>query len=329
MIYKSYLIEKDVNLIKEKIVLFYGENIGLKNNLQTNIKKNNKDSEIINLYQDEILKDKDLLFKEVLNASLFTKKKIFFLQQSNDKILDSLKEIEEKIDDQKIFLFSDILEKKSKLRNYFEKSKHLGIVPCYEDNEITLKKIVQENLKDYKGLTNQMLKLIVDNSNSNRVKLKNELDKIKSYFNDKILDDENIKILLNLKVNEDFNILKDKALTGDKINTNKLLNETVIVTEKNMIYLNSINQRFFKLMEVYMLKKETSLDNAINSLKPPVFWKDKSALSDQAQKWDLKKINKGLEKTYKLEFQLKSNSAINSDILIKKCLVDICNLANS
>ena len=78
-----------------------------------------------------------------------------------------------------------------------------------------------------------------------------------------------------------------------------------------------------------MLKKETNLDNAINNLKPPIFWKDKPALSNQAQKWDLKKIKKGLEKTYNLELQLKSNSVINSDILIKKCLVDICNLANS
>lgn len=329
MIYKSYLIEKDINLIKSNIVLFYGVNIGLKNDFQINIKNKNKDAEIINLYQDEILKNEDLLLKEILNISLFTKRKIFFLHQTNDKFLDLIKEIETKADDQKIYLFADILEKKSKLRSYFEKSKSLGVVPCYEDNEITLKKIAQQDLDNFKGLSSQILNVILDNSGGNRVRLKNELNKIKSFFYDKILDEEKLKILLNIKINEDFNVLKDKAIVGDRISTNKLLNETVIDTDKNIMYLNSINQRLLKLLQLSALIKETSLDNAIKNLKPPVFWKDKTTLTNQVRKWDNEKIRKALDQTYILEIQLKSNSTINSNILIKKLLVDICNLANS
>ncbi len=329
MIYKSYLIEKDINLIKSNIVLFYGVNIGLKNDFQINIKNKNKDAEIINLYQDEILKNEDLLLKEILNISLFTKKKVFFLNQTNDKFLNLIKEIEAKVDGQKIYLFADILEKKSKLRSYFEKSKSLGVVPCYEDNEITLKKIAQQDLDNFKGLSSQILNVILDNSGGNRVRLKNELNKIKSFFYDKILDEEKLKILLNIKINEDFNVLKDKAIVGDRISTNKLLNETVIDTDKNIMYLNSINQRLLKLLQLSALIKETSLDNAIHNLKPPVFWKDKTTLTNQVRKWDNEKIRKALDQTYILEIQLKSNSTINSNILIKKLLVDICNLANS
>ena len=39
MIYKSYLLEKNIGLLKNKIVLFYGENLGLKNELKEKIKK--------------------------------------------------------------------------------------------------------------------------------------------------------------------------------------------------------------------------------------------------------------------------------------------------
>ena len=135
--------------------------------------------------------------------------------------------------------------------------------------------------------------------------------------------------MLNIKINEDFNVLKDKAIVGDRISTNKLLNETVIDTDKNIMYLNSINQRLLKLLQLSALIKETSLDNAIKNLKPPVFWKDKTTLTNQVRKWDNEKIRKALDQTYILEIQLKSNSTINSNILIKKLLVDICNLANS
>ena len=210
MIYKSYLIEKDINLIKSNIVLFYGVNIGLKNDFQINIKNKNKDAEIINLYQDEILKNEDLLLKEILNISLFTKRKIFFLHQTNDKFLDLIKEIETKADDQKIYLFADILEKNQNLEAIFEKSKSLGVVPCYEDNEITLKKIAQQDLDNFKGLSSQILNVILDNSGGNRVRLKNELNKIKSFFYDKILDEEKLKILLNIKINEDLMFLKTR-----------------------------------------------------------------------------------------------------------------------
>ena len=42
MIYKSYLVEKNIGLLKNKIVLFYGENLGLKNELKEKKKKNKK-----------------------------------------------------------------------------------------------------------------------------------------------------------------------------------------------------------------------------------------------------------------------------------------------
>ena len=71
MIYKSYLVEENMSLLKEKIVLFYGENLGLKNDFRDNIKFENKEAEIITLEQDVVIKDKEKLFKEIFNLSLF------------------------------------------------------------------------------------------------------------------------------------------------------------------------------------------------------------------------------------------------------------------
>ena len=36
-----------------------------------------------------------------------------------------------------------------------------------------------------------------------------------------------------------------------------------------------------------------------------------------------------LNKTYNLELEIKSNSIVNKNILLKKLLIDICNLANA
>lgn len=79
MIYKSYLIEQNIEKLKEKLILFYGENLGLKNDLKKEIILKNKGAEIINFFQDEVIKNENLLFNEILNISLFDQKKFILL----------------------------------------------------------------------------------------------------------------------------------------------------------------------------------------------------------------------------------------------------------
>ena len=329
MIYKSYLIEQNINLLDKNLFLFYGENLGLKNELKDKIKFQNKNAEIINLSQDDIISNIDNFFNEILNISLFDEKKIYFINQVNDKILDAIKIIEPKIDYQKIYLISESLDKRSKIRNYFEKSNNCGVVACYNDNEISFKKIIIERLKNYKGVTAENINLISDKCNFNRDKLNNELDKIYTFFLGKNIDRHKLEILLDNKINNDFSLLKDEAFNGNKIETNKLLSDTIIDSEKNVLYLNIINQRLLKLNEIFKLIGQTSLEKAIDILKPPIFWKDKPAFLKQAKKWNMNKIKKILNKTYNIELEIKSNSIVNKDILLKKLLIDICNLANA
>ena len=170
--------------------------------------------------------------------------------------------------------------------------------------------------------------MIIENSGLERSKLNNELEKIKLFFNNKIIETEKLEILLNIKINEDFNNLKDHALLGNKLKTNKLLSETIIDDEKMLFYLNSLNQRLNKIKEVRQ-SSSTNIELSVNSLKPPIFWKDKPNFIDQTKKWTNKKIIEILDLTYKLEVQIKSNSIANKKILLKKLMIDVCELANS
>lgn len=328
MLYKSYLIEQNFSTLKNNITLFYGENIGLKKELKDLIKFNNKNKEIIKFLQDQILKNENILFNEINNISLFEREKIIIIDNADDKILETLKEIEDKTYEIKIYIFSEILEKKSKIRNYFEKSKKYGIVPCYQDNEIGLKKIINNKLKGYEGLTPYNVNLIFENCDFDRSKLLNEIEKIKIFFDKKKIESIDLQMLLNVKSSDNFDYLKDEALVGNIKKTNKLLSQTIIEAEKVMYYLNSINQRLDKLMEINQ-SGEKNLVGIIDNLKPPIFWKDKPKVIEQAKKWSLEKTKKMKEKTYNFEVFIKSNSIINKDLLVRKLIIDMCLLANA
>ena len=329
MISKSYLLENDINQIDKNLILFYGENLGLKNDFKSKIKLNNKKIKIINFTQEEVLKDEYSFFSEILNISLFEKEKIIFINHANDKIMPIIQEVEKKAETQKIYLFSDILEKKSKLRSYFEKKSICIAVACYADNEISIKKIILNKLKGFEGLSSENINLIINNCNLDRITLYNELEKIFSYFTNKKINNKELEKILDIRINDNFNLLKDAALNGNKIDTNKLLSDTIIDADKNVFYLALINQRLNKLAEAAQLSKTTNLEDAISRIKPPIFWKDKPGFKEQAKKWNLGKIKLILKETYDLEIKIKSEAIIEKNVLVKKLIVDMCNMANS
>ena len=328
MQYKSYQIEDNINKIKENISLFYGENLGLKNEFKKKIIKAHAEYEKIRFFQEEVIKNRSIIEKEINNLSLFEKNKIFFIDQVNDKILELIKEFESKITEHKIIIFADILEKKSKLRNQFEKSKYCACVPCYDDNEITIKNIIKKRLVGYEGLSTYNVNLILEHTNLDRAKLENELTKITSCFENRKIETEQLENLLNTRFNDDFNKLKNEAFLGNKRRTNELLSDTVMEPDKNIFYINLINQRLTKLSETLSLNKK-GIEDAVNSLKPPIFWKEKPDFISQVKKWDKKKINKMFVMTYSLEKEIKSNNLVNKNILIKKLILDTCEVANS
>ena len=328
MIFKTYLIEKNIDQINKNFFLFYGENIGLKKELKSKIKNKFKNAEIISYDQSEILQNNQVLFRELGNLSLFEKEKIFFIENTNDKILSLIRDIVDKFNSTRVILFADVLEKKSKLRIFFEKGNSCGIAACYPDNEITIKRIIQERLAGLSGLNNSIINLIADKCNLNRTKVQNEITKIETFFQNKKIDIDKLENLLDLKTNENFDLLKNEAFKGEKAKTNKLLSETIFEDEKNVLYLNLLNQRLHKLCEIKQ-DKNKNLEIAINNLKPPIFWKEKDAFIQQAKKWDIIKLRKVLEKTYSVEKEIKSNSIINKKVLMKNLIVEICCLANS
>lgn len=328
MIFKSYLVEQNIDILKDNMILFYGENSGLIDDFKEKLVVKNHNSKILKFNQEQLLKDKNILFNEIQNNSLFEINKIFFIQGVNDKFLKIIDEIIPIIRDNKIFFIADILEKRSKLRNFFEKEKKLGIVACYQDSELNIKKLVFEKLKNYSGVSQEVVNLIIENCRNDRAILKNEIIKIKTYFFDKKINANFLPQLLNLNENSDFNTIRDAAIMGDKNTTNKLLSNTNIDSEKMALYLSIFNNRLEKIKYLKTLK-ELSLEDAMLKIKPPIFWKDKPILLQQTKSWSEKKLILALKKSYDVEIKTKSKPNIDRQVTIKKFIVDICNLANA
>ncbi len=326
MILKSFIVEKNIKLLDANLAtLFYGENIGLKDDLKVQIRDFYKDHEILNLVQDEIIKNNKLLYEQFDNLSLFNRNKIILIQGASEKLKNViLPLIESKNNSTKIFIFSENLEKKSILRSLFEKQKNLAVVPCYQDNERSLSEYIRTKLKDYKGLSQEIINFLINNSGLDRKTISNEIEKIKNLFLDKKIKSEKIISLINNRSNLDFENLRDTCLSAEKELLNKNLGSIVLQSENSYFYLSSLNLRIRKLLELRIqLDKTKDIELAMNNLKPKIFWKDKPIYYKQVKKWDIKKLNEAMKILAESEILLKSKFNNYSKTIIKNLIIQL------
>ena len=323
MILKSYIIEKDLTILnKYSSILAYGTNSGIKDDIKSKIKNSHKDVEIINLFEDFILRNKTIFYDTISNQSLFFDRKIIFVNNTTEKIFDTL-EGHLKTENVKIYLFAENLDKKSKLRKLFETDKNLAAIACYEDNERSLLDYIKNELREYKGLTGEICNFIISNCNTSRKEIQDEIKKIKTLFYNKIIEKNKLFSLLNQKENTNFDEVRDRALAGEKSKLNKSLSEINLLNEECFFYLNNLGFRIQRLIDIKNSIDEDKASYGLDNIKPPIFWKDKPMFINQLKILSLKKLNEIYTKINTTEILMKKNSQINNAVLIKNLLIDI------
>jgi DNA polymerase-3 subunit delta len=320
--------------LKENINFFllYGANTGL---IEETINKNLKpvfSKNIFNYEENEILTNIDEFKQKIYNKSFFENDKLIIVNRASDKIINIIEDIvNEDVSETIIIIKSGILEKKSKLRIFFEKNKNTIIVPFYEDNYQSLMLIAQNFFRGAKlKISPQNINYILDRSRGNRINLNNELEKIANFSHKKksIELDEILK-LTNLAEDYDISSLTDQCLIKNKKKTLNILNENNVTPENNILILRTFLYKLKRLKKLKIeLEIKKDLETVITSFKPPIFWKDKDLIKQQLKIWSLPQIKSSLKKVNQVELLVKKNSQ-NSSQIISNFILEKLELSSS
>jgi len=324
MIIKYFeLFKLDIN--KKKIILLHGKNDGLKQEeilkLQTKTQKQIK-------YYDEkqIVENKENFLSEILNRSLFENEKIIVVKRASDKIRLIIEELMEKGPIEDIFIIDcDLLDKKSKLRNLFEKDKNqLVSVAFYPDTNETLTKLAYNFLKNKKiSISPSNINFIVNKCTGDRKNLDNELKKIELFsLNKKQINDQDLLKLINLNENHSINELIDFCLAKNQRKTLNILNDNIFSNEDCIIITRTMLKKTKRLLKLIAnFKINNNLEETINNAKPPIFWKEKEITKQQLNKWSDHKVQKLILEINETELMLKK-LPVNSINLVTNFLLE-------
>ena len=313
MIIKTFEINK-IKFDKQNLFLVYGENEGLKKEIIQSLKKKFSGN-VENYDETQIIENKELFYEKILNQSLFEKEKIIIVNRCSEKIYEVIENIlEKKILDTKIILNANILEKKSKLRNSFEKEEKLVIIPTYKDTSLNLLELARKFFYNYKvSISQEAINLLVSRCNGDRGYLKTELDKVLVYMHDrKSINLEEIYKLTNLSENFSINELVDTSLSKNFKKAAEIINESNYKLDDGIIILRTYLQKAKRLLNIYEKQNNnTDWDNLINNYKPPIFWKDKPIIKKQLENWSKSKIKDLINNINKTEIYFKKNSSVS------------------
>ncbi len=322
MIIKSFEIKKKIsNYLKCNLFLLYGENYGLKKDIKefikTALKEKDNNIEIISLYEKEIIDNDENFYNLIYSGSLFSSKKIITIHNATDKLNEKIISVYDKYPENVfLIIISDLLEKKSKLRNFFEKNEKTICVACYADNEKDLQIIAQMELKKNNILmSREALNLLVEKSNADRANLKNEINKIKLYsLNKKKIEIDEVKSLINFSGDYKSDSLVNECLCGNILQYKKIISEVYVNTINQIMLLRILSNKIQRLLKIK--EQDGDTDNLINFSKPPIFWKEKPFVKKQLSIWTLSDLKSVINEINNTELLCKKNPQISKFIFI-------------
>ena len=324
MILKYFELNK-LNFEITNFLLFHGKNEGYK---IEEIKKITNKFNIKGKHYDEkqVIDNTEEFFADNLNKSFFDNDKIIIINRCTDKIIMIVEQlIDRNINDIIFILNSEVLEKKSKLRNFFEKSKEkLVSIAFYPDNFDTLLRIARQALRERKILlSNECVSILVGKCASDRKNLLNEIEKIELYLKDKKkINNEEVFKIINLSENHSLNELINSCLVKNQKKLFNILNDNIFSNEDCIVIIRTLLKKTKDLLNlVTQFQLNKNINATIDNAKPPIFWKDKSIIKDQINMWSVNKLKNLIIEINDIEYQIKKNS-VNSINLTTNFLLE-------
>ena len=270
-------------------------------------------------YYPDLKKDSSLLQNALQSLQLFTEKRAIIVKELGDSITkDILELIKNKSDSILLILQGENLRKSSKTYKALESITKLCLVKCYKldtnSTAVFVNNFLQKNDVKYKK---ELPGIIAHFLPNNILLIKNELEKVFQYLDGEELTVEIIeKVISGMRDFSYINlctaiIFKDKKKILEQIR--RMNNEGI-----GHISIVRILQSYFA--RVLYIKREEKLKmcsayNVINGLKPPVFFKEKSALLDICNKVNYYEIVNLMYELMKLEIDYKTVTVHPSSLL--------------
>ena len=314
-------------------VLVYGPDVGLvrervKVLMQSVLKGDDDPFRLTELDSDTIKSDPARLADEAAAMALTGGRRVVRIRDATDGLSKTVEGFLEdpKGDSLLVFAGGD-LGPRSSLRKLFEKADNAAALPCYADDARALDQVIRETLQGH-GLSveRDALAYLVDHLGGDRALSRQEMEKLALYKGtDKgtsvTLDDAMACVGDTAAL--DLDDLVFAMGDGDQPAVQRVFGRMMAEGVSPIPVLTAASRHLMRLHQVMGLRSDGgTVDQAMQKLRPPVFFKRKGQFKAQAGRWNAALLARGLDLLTTAELQAKS-TGMPAQTLIERALMQV------
>ena len=320
-------------------ILIYGPNEGLcseiKNSLIERIlgEKEDRSFSLAVLEEDTVKAEPTIISSELQAVSLLGERRVVVIQNSGDAIAKHIKNALMRKDDKSILVIqTGILTPRSKVRAMFEKEMRLASIPCYEDDENTLARILSDTLsKENISINLSTRRAIVSRLSKDRRQTRTQLEKLILLAGEsKSLSEEQVLQILEHPDALISDTIIDTIFEGKKKKLAELYNT-------HSFYDNNLDIGFIRIINSHINRLKTlrrlidegkNIKEAMNLISPKFFFKREQSIKKQCELlYSQAKLNHALINLIDLELRIKQNTSIPAHVLVQRMTITLSSLA--
>jgi len=317
----QYLQFLNNNYNNHNIIFLYGTNNGLVNMLFRDTIKSLKIDEnnpflVSKIDGNELKENPTVLSDNLATITMFGEKKVILLNLLYTSITQTIEKlisdnITQKDNDFVLIIKAGSLASKSNLIKFLQTSSNCILVPCYDEELDKIKTKIDELFNKYNLVfSNDFISNFYNKFSENSLVNQNEFEKLENFiFENK--DISETLLLSFISNNENINNKKiiDLCLSGKPKEALLYFNNIYDNSVSNIGIVRQFGNQL-KLIEKLILlnKKGLSLRDAMNKIKPPIFFKNIPTVTAQCKIWSLKKVAATQKNLIKLEINCKTST---------------------
>lgn len=304
---------------KARIVLIYGPDNGLMRERSKQIGKTVVEDlddpfNVVSLSTDILNEDPARLSDEANAMSMMGGARLIRIEDGGDKLTPLVKDyLENPSEENLVIIEAGELGTRSSLRALCEKAKNAAALPCYVEDERGMANLIRETLAGagYR-IDADAVQFLSANIAGDRARARGEIEKLITYMGgeQKHIRLEDVQAssgdIGTASLDDLIYSVAGSNAKGAMAAYSRLVGEGI----PEIVILRTLQNHFRRLHYAgAMIEEGKSIDQAVKSLQPPIFFKFEQPFKSQLNKWKGPKLDSVMAKLAELEAQTKMTGA--------------------
>ncbi|RDD63254.1 DNA polymerase III subunit delta [Ferruginivarius sediminum] len=276
---------------------------------------------VAELSSSQVAKEPALIADEAAALSFGGGRRVVWLRDAGEDAVKGLSAfLGDPVGDALVVVEAAELDTRSKLRQLFEKSDAGAALACYRDDARSLPNLIRETLREH-GLevSGEAVDYLASQLGGDRLVTRSELRKLAFYKGGGRVELADARECVGDTAALSLDDVALSCADGDLPALERAFDRALQEGANPVQPLRAAARHFQKL---HLVAGASNLDQAIDRLRPPIFWKNKPRFKAQAEAWTSASLARALEILLEAEGRVKS-TGLPAEAISARALMEI------